>query len=308
MINGPEIALLLLVIVAIVLVALFGVMAMRTRRALLSRLELGRAALVAADPAHSPLASLGDLLIESPLIGSGEGPKLRQTLYAAGFVSPSAVGRLIGTKIVGGGLLGALAVVWIQTRVDPSLLTSAATLLGALLLGLRAPDMIVGYLAKSRRGSMERGLPDVLDLLVVCGEAGIGLDNAIERVAIELKQAHGELAKELSITVSEMRVLPDRLLALRNMGDRVGLDSVRSIASTLIQTMRYGTPLGRALRVLAADIRLERQTAMEQKAARLPVLITMPIIVFILPATTLVVAGPAFLQLFNALGKLGGNG
>ncbi len=307
MITGPEIALLLIGVIAIGLTALFVVRALRSRRALQARLELGRPATKIADPARSPLARIGDLLIATPLIGSGEGPKLRQTLYAAGFVSPSAVGRLIGTKIVGGGLLGALAVVWIQTS-EASLLTSAAALLGALLLGLRAPDMVVAHLAKSRRGGMERGLPDVLDLLVVCGEAGIGLDNAIERVSIELKQAHAELAKELGITVSEMRMLPDRLVALRNMGDRVGLESVRSIASTLIQTMRYGTPLGKALRVLSADIRLERQTVMEQKAARLPVLITMPIIVFILPATTLVVAGPAFLQLFSALSKLGGNG
>lgn len=306
MINAPELALLLIGVAAFLGVIVLIRRALVERRRLVDRLLLGAPAALSFEPgAKSPLARIGDFLIETPLIGSGEGPKLRQTLYAAGFVSPSAVGRFVGTKIVAGGLLGALAIVYIQTS-GVSALTAVAILLGGLLLGLRAPDMIVANLAKRRRGNMERGLPDVLDLLVVCGEAGIGLDNAIERVAVELKEAHLDLSKELGITVSEMRVLPDRLIALRNMGERVGLDSVRAIASTLIQTMKYGTPLGKALRVLSADIRLERQTTLEQRAARLPVLITMPIIVFILPATTLVVAGPAFLQLYTALSKVAG--
>lgn len=306
MISSAELALLLISLAALFIAVLLVRRWLVEKKRLRDRLLLGRLALVVSDPSKSPLTRLGNVLIETPLIGSGEAPKLRQTLYAAGFTNPSAVGRFVATKVLGGLLLGALAILWIQTH-DNSLLTSAAIMLGALLLGLRAPDMVVANLAKSRRASMERGLPDVLDLLVVCGEAGIGLDSAIERVSVELKEAHEELAKELAITVSEMRVLPDRLVALRNMGERVGLDSVKAIASTLIQTMRYGTPLGKALRVLGADIRLERQTTLEQRAARLPVLITMPIIMFILPSTTLVVAGPAFLQLFTALGKLGGN-
>jgi tight adherence protein C len=101
-----------------------------------------------------------------------------------------------------------------------------------------------------------------------------------------------------------MRLLTDRLQGLHNMGERVRLESVKTIASTLAQTLRYGTPLGRALRTLASDFRLIRQTRMEEAAARLPVLITIPMITFILPATTLVVAGPAFLQLIEALGKM----
>ncbi len=302
--TGSELALLLIAVAAVFIAILLVRRWMVEKQRLRDRLLLGRLTLVVSDASRSPLTRIGDILIETPLIGSGEAPKLRQTLYAAGFTGAGAVGRFVGLKVVGGLLLGALAVLWVQTH-DDTLLVSTAILLGALLIGLRAPDFVVSSRAKSRRSAMERGLPDVLDLLVVCGEAGIGLDSAIERVAIELKEAHEELAKELAITVSEMRLLPDRLHALRNMGDRVGLDSVRAIASTLIQTMRYGTPLGKALRVLGADIRLERQTTLEQRAARLPVLITMPIIVFILPATTLVVAGPAFLQLFTALSALG---
>jgi len=172
-------------------------------------------------------------------------------------------------------------------------------------VGLKGPDSLLAQRASARRDAIDRGLPDALDLLVVCSEAGIGLELGLERVATELRQVHPALAGELAVTVSEMRLLSDRLQGLYNMGDRVRLESVRAIASTLSQTLKYGTPLARALRTLTADFRLARQTQMEERAARLPVLITLPMILFILPATALVVAGPAFLQLIDALGKIG---
>ncbi|WP_310476674.1 type II secretion system F family protein [Sandarakinorhabdus sp.] len=250
-----------------------------------------------------PLRRIGDWLADSPLVGSREVGLLRQNLYAAGFTRPDAVDWYIGFKMVLAGLLLSAAALWVQIG-QPSATTALLVLLGATVAGLKGPDIVLNQRAAARRAAIDRGLPDALDLLVVCGEAGIGLELALERVASELKSVHPELATELGVTVSEMRLLADRLQGLTNMGDRVRLDSVRTIASTLSQTMRYGTPLGRALRTMTADFRLARQMKMEAAAARLPVIITLPMIMFILPSTALVVAGPAFLQLIDALRRL----
>jgi tight adherence protein C len=276
------------------------------RRGLLAgRIQLLAPADTAAVVRTSPLRRLGDFLARTPLVGGAEVALLRQNLYAAGLVSPGAVDRFIGFKIVLAGLLLMLALLWVRWSEGPvHPLLAATVVLGAALVGLRGPDIAIGRRAATRREKIDRGLPDALDLMVVCAEAGVGIELGLERVARELKDVHPELAAELAVTVSEMRLLSDRLQGLHNMGVRVQLESVRSIASTLSQTLRYGTPLAKALRTLTSDFRLIRQTRMEERAARLPVLITVPMIVFILPATTLVVAGPAFLQLIDALQKM----
>lgn len=274
------------------------------RRQIRARLQLVSPSGAHATAGVGPLRRVGDRLAGSPLIGSREVGLLRQNLYSAGFPAAGAVDWYIGFKMVLAGLLLGLATLWVQLA-QPGMLPGAMALLGAAVAGLKAPDTILGQRAGARRQEIEGGLPDALDLLVVCGEAGIGLELGLERVASELRQVHPALASELAVTVSEMRLLSDRLQGLYNMGDRVRLESVRSIASTLSQTLKYGTPLARALRTLTADFRLARQTRMEERAARLPVLITLPMILFILPATALVVAGPAFLQLIGALGKIG---
>ena len=268
-----------------------------------------RLALLAPPVSQGPagpglLRRLGDVLADSPLVGSREVGLLRQNLYAAGFTRPDAVDWYIGFKMVLAALMLAVAALWVQIA-QPAATSALLALLGAAVLGLKGPDTVLNRRAAARRTAIDRGLPDALDLLVVCGEAGIGLELALERVAIELRDVHPELATELAITVSEMRLLSDRMQGLTNMGNRVRLESVRTIASTLSQTMRYGTPLGRALRTMTADFRLARQLAMEATAARLPVIITLPMIMFILPSTALVVAGPAFLQLIDALRRIG---
>lgn len=255
--------------------------------------------------ADSWLRRIGNVLAGSSVVGATEVGKLKQTLYAAGFFGEAALERFIGIKIALAGLLMLLGLVGPGILgFEPDLLISVLLVLGGAVIGLRGPDMVLNSRASSRRELMDKGLSDALDLLVVCAEAGIGLELALERVSVELKQVHPVLARELAVTVSEMRLLPDRLQALHNMGVRVKLDSVRAIASTLSQTLKYGTPLGKALRTLSTDFRLVRQTKMEERAARLPVLITIPMILFILPATALVVAGPAFIQLLTALSNM----
>ncbi len=279
----------------------------RLRQRVMIRARLGQFGEARSDAAAEPgpLRRIGDRLARSRLFNAAELGRLRQNLYAAGLSGPGMIDLFIGVKVVLLGLLTGLVLLWLRlSDAPPAPLVGLLVLLGAAVVALRAPDAIVARIASSRRERIDRGLADALDLLVVCAEAGVGIEPGLERVAREMRGVHPDLAAELQITVSEMRLLSDRLQGLHNMGERIRLESVRAIASTLSQTLRYGTPLGRALRTLAADFRLVRQTAMEERAARLPVLITIPMIAFILPATTLVVAGPAFLQLIAALSKM----
>ena len=308
-----EMLLLLVAAVGSLLIGAAALMARdytRERTRVSSRMALIRTgaapdSVAPVEQADNWIRRIGNKLAGSSIVGATEVSKLKQNLYAAGFFGEAALERFIGIKIALAGILILLALVgpglagW-----EPDITISATLVLGAAVVGLRGPDMVLSSRASTRRDMVDRGLPDALDLLVVCAEAGIGLELALERVSIEMRQVHPVLARELAVTVSEMRLLSDRLQALHNMGDRMRLDSVRAIASTLSQTLKYGTPLGKALRTLSTDFRLLRQTRMEERAARLPVLITVPMILFILPATALVVAGPAFIQLMTALTNL----
>lgn len=279
----------------------------RRRRRLALQQRLAGIAPVATAPRllRARVQQWGEAVLATPLVPDAERRRWRQTLYAAGWPQAGALTAYLGGKLA--LLLGLQvgALLWVLLAA-PGVLLAALVHLTLAVLAWMGPDRLLAGRATSRRQAIDRGLPDALDLLVVCGEAGIGLEQAMERVARELRPVHPALAAELAVTVSDMRLLPDRLQGLANMAERVQLESMRNIATTLAQTLRYGTPLGRALRTITADLRLVRQTALEAQAARLPVLMTLPMIAFILPATGLVVAGPAFLQLIDALGRMHG--
>jgi tight adherence protein C len=265
-----------------------------------SALVLSGAAEPAAKP--GPFHRLGAFLAKGPLVGQAEMVLIQGQLATAGFTQPGAAPFFVGLKATLALIAALLGWLWLQSRPAPPMaLMMFGTLAGSALAGWRLPDIVLSRLARNRKAAIERGLPDALDLLVICGEAGLGLDIAFERVAREMKQAHPELGKELGITAAEMRVLPDRYLALANMADRLKLETLRSLVATLSQTMRYGTPLGQALRVLANEMRRERLVRFEERAAKLPVLITLPMICFILPCVFIVVAGPAALDLMATL-------
>jgi tight adherence protein C len=302
-----DIALLCAAVVMLVAVAATVQLGL-SRRRLNGRLDLVRqTALVvhgggAVAAAPGPLERFGAVLAKGPLIGQAEMALIKGQLATAGFGKPGAAAYFVGLKAVLALTFVMSCWIWLEAKTVPaSLLMTVGTLLASTLAGWRLPDLVLTRLAKRRREAIERGLPDALDLLVICGEAGLGLDIAFERVAREMKQAHPELGAELAITAAEMRVLPDRFLALANMADRLKLETLRSLVATLSQTMRYGTPLGQALRVLANEMRRDRLTRFEAKAARLPVLITLPMIGFILPCVFIVVAGPAALDLIHTL-------
>jgi tight adherence protein C len=142
-------------------------------------------------------------------------------------------------------------------------------------------------------------LPDALDLLVICAEAGLSLDSALERVSREIGPSCAELSEEVGLTAVELSFFPERSKALQNLSDRVPLPGVLALTNTLIQTEKYGTPLAQALRVLSAEMREERIMAAEAKAAKLPATLTIPMILFILPPLFVVLIGPAALKVMG---------
>lgn len=291
----------------VMVVAAAALQAGLARKRLNDRLDRVRQSALAASGAPAAgqpglLHRIGAALAKGPLVGQAEMALIRGHLAAAGYGQPGAPAFFVGLKATLAGTAALLCWLWLETRpVAPQALMLFGGLAGTALAGWRLPDIVLSRLVRDRRAAIERGLPDALDLLVICGEAGLGLDIAFERVAREMKQAHPELGKELAITAAEMRVLPDRYAALANMADRLKLETLRSLVATLSQTMRYGTPLGQALRVLANEMRRERLVRFEERAAKLPVLITLPMVGFILPCVFIVVAGPAALDLLATL-------
>ncbi|MBV1918566.1 MAG: type II secretion system F family protein [Sphingomonadaceae bacterium] len=172
-------------------------------------------------------------------------------------------------------------------------------------LGYKGPDIFLQNKINKRTSEIRKGLPDALDLLVICAEAGLTIDAAFERVAKELGRAYPELGDEFSLTSIEMSFLQERRQAFENLAYRVDLDAVKGVVTTMIQTERYGTPLASALRVLSAEFRNERMMRAEEKAARLPAIMTVPLILFILPVLFVVILGPAACSIADAFGDDG---
>ena len=170
----------------------------------------------------------------------------------------------------------------------------------ALVLSYKAPDIWLKNKITKRSGEIRKGLPDALDLLVICAEAGLTVDAAFQRVAKELGKAYPELGDEFSLTAIELSFLSDRRSAFENLAQRVNLEAVKGVVTTMIQTEKYGTPLASALRVLSAEFRNERMMRAEEKAARLPAIMTIPLILFILPVLFVVILGPAACDITDA--------
>jgi len=177
-------------------------------------------------------------------------------------------------------------------------------LFAAILIGsYKAPDLFVQNMITKRTDAIRKGLPDALDLLVICAEAGLTVDAAFNRVAKELGRAYPELGDEFALTAIELAFLTERRQAFENLAYRVALESVRGVVTTMIQTEKYGTPLASALRVLSAEFRNERMMRAEEKAARLPAIMTVPLILFILPTLFVVILGPAACSIADAFAK-----
>ena len=176
-----------------------------------------------------------------------------------------------------------------------------AIVAGTFILAYKAPDIWLKNKITKRSDAIRKGLPDALDLLVICAEAGLTVDAAFQRVARELGRAYPELGDEFTLTAIELGFLAERRQAFENLAMRVKLEAVKGVVTTMVQTEKYGTPLASALRVLSAEFRNERMMRAEEKAARLPAIMTVPLILFILPVLFIVILGPAACQISDTL-------
>ena len=260
------------------------------------RPEIGGASALVAGGKR--FGALGRKLAATPLVGTDELVKVVAALAEAGIRGPDKLGIFIATKatlalVVGVGSWFGLQQIGMMPQSAG--MRVAAEILAALV-GWRLPDMVVSRLAGHRRDMLRSGIADVLDLLVICVETGLGLEQALDRVSHDIAAANPVIAEELAKTVAEIRVLPEMRDAFDNFAKRSKLPAVKSVMTTLIQTIQYGTPLAQSLRVLSADMRAHRMLEIEERAARLPVLLTIPLIIFILPCLFFVVGGPAALQ------------
>jgi tight adherence protein C len=220
---------------------------------------------------------------------------LRQSLARAGIYSPSAARVMTGSKVilmfagVPGGYLVGLA--WDM----PVLGLSLGGIVGYLL-----PMVWLRTRIKSNQKALTYGLADALDLLVVCVEAGLTVDSAMQRVGQELALAHPALSRELGIAHMETRVGLARMDALRNLGNRTDNAALQSLAAMLIQAERFGTSIASALRIHADTLRQNRQHAAEEMAAKASVKMTFPLVLFVFPATFIVLAGPTVLKMMQS--------
>lgn len=208
-------------------------------------------------------------------------------------------GRLVLPIVIGGPML--YLVYGTDAFSDWSPLKAYGLVAGSFLLSYKAPDLYLKNRITKRSHAIRKGLPDALDLLVICAEAGLTVDAAFHRVAKELGRAYPELGEEFSLTAIELGFLTDRRQAFENLALRIDLDAIRGVVTTMIQTEKYGTPLASALRVLSAEFRNERMMRAEEKAARLPAIMTVPLILFILPVLFIVILGPAACSINDAL-------
>jgi tight adherence protein C len=231
---------------------------------------------------------------------------IQQKLAHAGFRNKELAVIIIGARaiapIIIGGIMGLLIYV-VNYWPDWGPMTRLFAFALSVFLSYKGPELYLSNKAAKRTKEIQKGLPDALDLLVICAEAGLTVDAAFNRVAKELGRAYPELGDEFALTAIELSFLNERRMAFNNLAYRVNLEAVKGVVTTMIQTERYGTPLASALRVLSAEFRNERMMRAEEKAARLPAIMTVPLIVFILPTLFVVILGPAACSISDNLIK-----
>lgn len=240
------------------------------------------------------------------LMRSRHAAEITLRLAQAGWRSKDGTALFLFAKLCLPFAFGGLAALWIYGADAWELppMVRLALALFAVVIGAYTPEIFIKNAIQKRRKAIQKGLPDMLDLLVICAEAGLALDAALTRVSSEMARSCPELADEFGLTAVELGFLPARRTALENLSRRVDTPAIRGVVNTLLQTEKYGTPLTQSLRVLAAEFREERMLKAEEKAAKLPATLTVPLIVFIMPTLFVVLLGPAVLRAIDGLGGL----
>jgi tight adherence protein C len=227
----------------------------------------------------------------------------RRRLAMAGYRGPQAQIGFLFSRLVMSFALFMLTfgyIFFIKTFGQPPTIRLSAAIAGAYL-GLKAPEIFLSNQIAKRQTLMEPAFADALDLLLICVEAGMSIEQAFRKVSVEMSAQSAELADELALCTAELSFLNDRRDAYENLAVRTGLESVRSVSTALIQAERYGTPLGSALRTLAQESRDQRMMKAEKKAASLPAKLTVPMILFFLPVLFVVILTPAAIRVMKFL-------
>lgn len=244
-----------------------------------------------ADKVRSTLTDLGKALPAQSTKGASRQQLL---IIRAGFRDPDAILMIRGLKVV--FPIATLAIAYFTGiyRTNPYLFLPLALMVGYLI-----PDFWLTWKVRRRQFRLRRALPDALDLLVICVEAGLGLDQAIMKVSQELRITHRELSDEFQLVNLEMRVGKTRIEALHELGRRTGLEDIKSLVAMLVQTERFGTSIAQSLRVYSDDMRIKRRQRAEEMSAKTSVKMVPPLVFFIFPALMVVILGPAVLTIMK---------
>ncbi|CAN5460892.1 type II secretion system F family protein [soil metagenome] len=248
----------------------------------------------------SPMVDRISKAVAKPLMPKDreEVSRVRRRFAHAGIYSTTAIHLFVLCKIILCGGAVALGILVGLVNRDPMIGAMVAAFGG--LLGVVLPSMWLSMRIRRRQWALQSALPDALDLMVVCVEAGLTIDAAIQRVGHEIALAHPDISRELGITHMETRVGVARVDALRNLGIRTGCASIQSLSAMLVQAERFGTSIGTALRVHAESLRIKRQHAAEERAAKTTVKLAFPVVFFIFPTVIIVLGGPACILLVKS--------
>ena len=248
--------------------------------------------------------ALEDYLVRLPLTGlsDAEQREVIRRMAAFGVVQNHALITFILARAGFAGLIGLVLLAWTHrfAVVQAQPLIEVALFAMGAIAGWFVPLIFIGHGVRRRTKEVKAGMPDALELLVVCVEAGLSLEDGLDRVVTELGRSQPALADELGLTLADLKILPSRDQALANFAARIDIPSVRSVITTLAQTLRYGTPLAQSLRVVASEMRNDALIDLEERANRLPAYLTVPVMLFLMPTIFLIVGGPAALRLFDA--------
>lgn len=227
---------------------------------------------------------------------SGQAPRAQLMMIRAGYRTPEAILAMRGLKLL--VPVGLLVLVFSSGfyRSNPYLFLGLAAIAGYLL-----PEIWLIWRVHARQHRLRRALPDGLDLLVICVEAGLGLDQGLLKVSQDLRIAHREFCDELQLVNLEMRIGKSRIEALRELARRTGLEDIKSLVAMLIQTERFGTSVAQSLRVFSDELRTKRRQRAEEMSAKTTVKIVPPLVFFIFPALLVVILGPAIITLIRQL-------
>jgi len=231
------------------------------------------------------------------MLGGAPDPELARRLMRAGCRKPYHVDIFVGARLILPAIAGVVVAALVKQNV-------VFLFLFAIAAGFLVPELWLVRAIQKRRDEIRLALPDALDLLVICIEAGLGLDQAIVKVATELKISHPELSQELLQITLEQRAGNSRIGAWKKMADRVGIDSVRSFVNMLVQTERFGTPISKSLAVFSDALRTQRRQQAEENAAKTTIKLVLPLVFFIMPSIFVVTIAPAVLTIMKSFGTV----